>query len=296
MGVTGAPRGDGGGARARQAGPVREAARRRPVRGSLDDRGGHRGRRPGRHAASTTASSRRCASPATSSLSGALGEIVQFRAAYLQDYAAGPAPLRPHNGSRAVTDYAHIVDFLRYLGCEARGGPGDDREADRRSGRTSRTPTSRRSTCAAAGSARSRRRGSPAAGRAGRSSRSTGPHGSLWWDMEDLNRLHVFYARGRGGRDRRVPGRARDPARPPVRSPSGGRPVTRIGWEQQLRPRVARLPGGGHRGPTRAGPPGDLRGRLPGRRPVRRDPGLGARGSAGLDRRDDADRAVASAR
>jgi predicted dehydrogenase len=51
--------------------------------------------------------------------SGALGRIVQFRATYLQDYAVASSSLRPPNDSGSVTDYAHIVDFLRYLGCEA---------------------------------------------------------------------------------------------------------------------------------------------------------------------------------
>ena len=116
-------------------------------------------------------------------LSGALGTIVQFRATYLQDYAAVASRLQPPNGSRAVSDYGHILDFLRYLGCAAAGRPGDEREADRPPGRTSKTPTSRRSTSSAAASARSRRPGSPAAGRAARSSRSTappGPSGGTW--------------------------------------------------------------------------------------------------------------------
>ena len=48
--------------------------------------------------------------------SGRLGTCLQFRAVYLQDHAAGHVPSRRPNVSRAITDYAHIVDFLRYLG------------------------------------------------------------------------------------------------------------------------------------------------------------------------------------
>ena len=56
--------------------------------------------------------------------SGRLGTLVQYRAVYLQDHAAGRVPSRRPNASRAVTDYAHIVDFLRYLGGEPLGRRG----------------------------------------------------------------------------------------------------------------------------------------------------------------------------
>jgi predicted dehydrogenase len=124
-------------------------------------------------------------------LSGRLGRIVQFRALYLQDYAVVGS--RPQNGSQAVTDYAHIVDFLRYLGCEADavqatsakltdGGP-DVEDAyvaavDLRGGGLASLEASR-----------------VARGWKGRQVvEVNGTLGSLWWDMEDLNRLHVFYA------------------------------------------------------------------------------------------------------
>jgi predicted dehydrogenase len=124
---------------------------------------------------------------------GALGDALHFRAVYLQDHAAGEAPLRPHNGSRAVTDYAHIVDFLRYLGCEAEAvqatmakltsfGP-DVEDAyvaavDLRGGGIASLEVSR-----------------VAWGWKGRQVvEFNGTKGSLWWDMEDLNRLHVFYS------------------------------------------------------------------------------------------------------
>ena len=126
-------------------------------------------------------------------LSGALGDIVHFRAAYLQDYAAVPAPLLPHNGSRAVTDYAHIADFLHYVGGEAEAvqataakltGDGPDVEdayvaaIDLRGGGIGSLEASR-----------------VARGWKGRQVvELDGTLGSFWWDMEDLNRLHVFYA------------------------------------------------------------------------------------------------------
>jgi len=125
--------------------------------------------------------------------SGRLGETVQFRAVYIQDHAAGRTPSRRPNGSRAVTDYAHIVDFLRYLGCEAEavqatsaklteGGP-DVEDAyvaaiDLRGGGIASLEATR-----------------VAWGWKGRQVVEwNGTDGSLWWDMEDLNRLHVFYA------------------------------------------------------------------------------------------------------
>jgi predicted dehydrogenase len=124
---------------------------------------------------------------------GDLGDALHFRAVYLQDHAAGSEPLRPHNGSRAVTDYAHIVDFLRYLGCEAEAvqattaklttfGP-DVEDAyvaavDLRGGGIASLEVSR-----------------VAWGWKGRQVvEFNGTKGSLWWDMEDLNRLHVFYS------------------------------------------------------------------------------------------------------
>jgi predicted dehydrogenase len=133
---------------------------------------------------------------------GELGDVVHFRAVYLQDHAAVRPAVRHPNSSRAVTDYAHIVDFLRYLGCEAEavqassakltdGGP-DVEDAyvaaiDLRGGGLASLEASR-----------------VASGWKGRQRvEFNGTEGSLWWDMEDLNRLHVFYAadekRGMGG-------------------------------------------------------------------------------------------------
>ena len=127
--------------------------------------------------------------------SGRLGTCLQFRALYLQDHAAGHVPSRRPNVSRAITDYAHIVDFLRYLGNEAEAVQA----------------TSAKLTSADVGAdvedayvaAIDLRGGGLASLEASRVARGwkgrqvvefNGTDGSLWWDMEDLNRLHVFYA------------------------------------------------------------------------------------------------------
>jgi predicted dehydrogenase len=126
-------------------------------------------------------------------LSGALGRIVQFRAAYLQDYGVVASPLRSHNGSRAITDYAHIVDFLPYLGCEAVAVQATAAKL------TDSGPDVEDAYVAAV----DLRGGGIASLEASRVTRGwkgrqvvevNGTLGSLWWNMEDLNRLHVFYA------------------------------------------------------------------------------------------------------
>ena len=127
--------------------------------------------------------------------SGRLGRCLQFRAVYLQDHAAGEVPSRKPNVSRAVTDYCHIIDFMRYLGNEAEAvvataakltaaGVGVDLEdayvaaVELQGGGIASLEASR-----------------VAWGWKGRQViEFNGTKGSLWWDMEDLNRLHVFYA------------------------------------------------------------------------------------------------------
>jgi predicted dehydrogenase len=130
---------------------------------------------------------------------GALGEVVQFRAVYLQDHAAARPPQRRPNGSRAVTDYAHIVDFLRYLGCEA------DAVVATAAKLTDEGPDVEDAYVAAidlrGGGIASLEASRVAWGWKGRQVvEYNGRDGSLWWDMEDLNRLHVFYARDEADR------------------------------------------------------------------------------------------------
>jgi predicted dehydrogenase len=134
--------------------------------------------------------------------SGALGTIVQFRATYLQDYAAVASALQPPNGSRAVSDYAHIVDFLRYLGCAAEAVQATTAKL------TATGPDVEDAYVAAVdlvgGGIASLEASRVARGWKGRQVvEVNGTTGALWWNMEDMNRLHVFYgadeAEGTGG-------------------------------------------------------------------------------------------------
>jgi predicted dehydrogenase len=122
---------------------------------------------------------------------GELGTILHFRAVYLQDHAAGATPLRPHNGSHAITDYIHIVDFLRYLGNEAEAVQASMAKL------TSFGPDVEDAYVAAVtlrgGGLGSLEVSRVAWGWKGRQVvEVNGTTGSLWWNMEDLNRLHVF--------------------------------------------------------------------------------------------------------
>lgn len=130
---------------------------------------------------------------------GRLGTPVHFRAVYLQDHAAGAEPSRPHNGSRATTDYAHIVDFMRYLGCEAQAVQASTRKL------TTFGPDVEDAYVAAidmrGGGLASLEVSRVARGWKGRQRiEFNGTDGSLWWDMEELNHLHVFYARDEADR------------------------------------------------------------------------------------------------
>jgi len=125
--------------------------------------------------------------------SGALGEMVRFRATYLQDYAVATRSLQPPNGSRAVSDYAHILDFLRYLGGEATAVQAMTAKL------TTTGPDVEDAYVAAVdlvgGGVGSLEASRVARGLKGRQVvEMNGTDGALWWDMEDANRLHVFYA------------------------------------------------------------------------------------------------------
>ncbi len=125
--------------------------------------------------------------------SGRLGECLQFRAVYLQDHAAGDVPSRRPNASRAVTDYAHIIDFLRYLG-------GRPKAVQATSAKLTKGGADVEDAYVAAVDLRGGGIASLEASRVARGWKGrqvvewNGTDGSLWWDMEDLNRLHVFYA------------------------------------------------------------------------------------------------------
>jgi predicted dehydrogenase len=119
-----------------------------------------------------------------------LGELVHYRALYLQDYQVLGTQTRPsHGGAGAVLDYVHVVDMLRFLAGEPEAvsahtatfvSPTEDQFAavvDLAGGATATLEASR---CALGWKGHQR-------------IELNGTEGSLWWDMEDPNRLHVFF-------------------------------------------------------------------------------------------------------
>jgi predicted dehydrogenase len=122
--------------------------------------------------------------------SGRLGELRHYRGLYLQDYQVLGTQTRPsHGGAGAVLDYVHVVDMLRFLVGEPDAltartatfvSPSEDQFAavlDLPGGATATLEASR---CALGWKGRHR-------------VELNGVKGSLWWDMEDPNRLHVFF-------------------------------------------------------------------------------------------------------
>ena len=92
-----------------------------------------------------------------------------------------------------MTDYIHLVDFMRYLCCEADAVQATMRKL------TTFGPDVEDAYVAAvdlrAGGLGSLEVSRVAWGWKGRQViEFNGTTGSLWWDMEDLNRLHVFYS------------------------------------------------------------------------------------------------------
>jgi predicted dehydrogenase len=127
--------------------------------------------------------------------SGRLGTCLQFRAVYLQDHAAGHVPSRRPNVSRAITDYAHIVDFLRYLGNEAQAVQAASAKLTSVDVGVDVEDAYVAAITLRGGGIASLEASRVARGWKGRQVvEFNGTEGSLWWDMEDLNRLHVFYA------------------------------------------------------------------------------------------------------
>ena len=120
---------------------------------------------------------------------GALGALRHFRAQYLQDWLAADEPLQRVDRDGAVLDYVHIVDLLRHLG-------GDPLSVTAHA--TSFASPKEDAYVAAvelAGDAIGSLEASRlATGWKGRQRiELNGTAGSAWWDMEDVNRLHVFF-------------------------------------------------------------------------------------------------------
>lgn len=123
--------------------------------------------------------------------SGTLGGLRHFRALYLQDWMAAERPGQRVERGGAVLDYSHIVDLLRHLAPEpvsvsahttSFGSPQEDAFAaalDLDGGAIASLEASRFAT-----------------GWKGRQRiELNGADGSAWWDMEDVNRLHVFFVK-----------------------------------------------------------------------------------------------------
>lgn len=121
-------------------------------------------------------------------MSGRLGELRHYRALYLQDF--GAADGAPPRMAGAVADYCHLVDMLIHLA----GEPSS------LSARTSRFGSGAEDAFVATidlpgGTVASLEASRVARGWKGRHTiEVNGSRGSVGWDMEDMNRLHVFLA------------------------------------------------------------------------------------------------------
>lgn len=123
---------------------------------------------------------------------GRLGEVRHLRACYLQDWAAAAGVTRPgHSGAGSVADYSHILDILVLLtgvplsvSSEVTSfGLADDDAyvaAVRLAGGGHGVLEASRFALGWKGKQRLE---------------VNGTDGSVWWDMEEPNRLHVFLSR-----------------------------------------------------------------------------------------------------
>jgi predicted dehydrogenase len=119
---------------------------------------------------------------------GRLGELRHYRALYLQDYQVAGGQPRSSGGAGAVLDYAHLVDLLRFLVGEPQAVTA----------RTASFVSEVDDAYAAIlelgdGAIATLEASRVASGWKGRHRiELNGSDGSIWWDMEDPNRLHVF--------------------------------------------------------------------------------------------------------
>jgi len=123
--------------------------------------------------------------------SGRLGELRHYRALYLQDFKGLEQQTRPSHGEAgAVLDYSHLVDLLRWVGGEPLGVSAQVYRfvAEREDGYVAVLDLP-------GGASASLEASRVATGWKGRHTLElNGTAGSVWWDMEDVNRLHVFLA------------------------------------------------------------------------------------------------------
>ena len=121
--------------------------------------------------------------------SGRLCDVRHYRALYLQDWMAAPEPLQRPDRGGAVLDYSHIVDLLRHLAAEP----------ETVTARATRFVSNQEDAYAAALDLPGGALASLEASRCATSWKGrqrielNGTRGSAWWDMEDLNRLHVYF-------------------------------------------------------------------------------------------------------
>ena len=206
---------------------------------------------------------------------GTLGELVHFRARYLQSWGwDAPTDVwrfdRAQAGTGAIGDLgAHIVDLARFLAGEIDDGVRDRADVRRRATRsTTRSPP--RSSSRTARSARSRRRASRSAASTRTPSRSTARAGSIAFDLERFDELLV--SDGGPYRVERVTG----DWWPPGPRRSAGATRSRSSTRTSLRA----IAGEGDGRAVRR----DVRGRLPRRGGLRRDPALRREREKGEDR------------
>ena len=119
---------------------------------------------------------------------GRLGDLRHYRALYLQDYQVAGGQPRSSGGAGAVLDYAHLVDMLRFLAGEPQAVTA------RVSSFVSEIDDAYAAVLELEGGALATLEASRvASGWKGRHRiELNGADGSIWWDMEDPNRLHVF--------------------------------------------------------------------------------------------------------
>jgi predicted dehydrogenase len=119
---------------------------------------------------------------------GKLGSVRHYRGLYLQDWLTAGDTRPSHGGAGAVLDYAHLADMVRYLA-------GDPLAV---TARLTHFVSPREDAFVAACELPGRAIASLEASRCATGWKGfhrvevNGANGSVWWDMEDLNRLHVF--------------------------------------------------------------------------------------------------------
>lgn len=121
---------------------------------------------------------------------GRLGDIRHFRAVYLQDWAAQLTDTRPnHSGATSIGDYSHITDFL----IELTGVPKAVTAEVRGFGLTEDDAFSATVALADGGIGTLESSRFALGHKGGQRIEVNGTLGSAWWEMDDPNRLHVFF-------------------------------------------------------------------------------------------------------